>query len=230
MIERRQEAIGYYRVSTQRQASSGLGLEAQRETVTAYARTAGLRVAAEFIETETGTSKRTRPELVKALQEAKRRGALLVIAKLDRLARNVRFIADLMEAGVDFVAVDFPNANRLTLHILSAMAEHEARLISVRTREALGAAKRRGKRLGRPENLTHEAQLMGARAMQAKAVKETLQASALARVLHDGGFSLREIAHRLTEAGHRTRTGKDWGPVQVSRVLHRAPVTSDHTD
>jgi DNA invertase Pin-like site-specific DNA recombinase len=215
------EAIAYFRVSTQRQAASGLGLEAQRESVTTYAKAAGLGVIAEFVETETGTNKKARPQLAKALKEAKARRAVLLIAKIDRLARNVRFVAELMEAGVDFVAVDMPDANRLTVHIIAALAEHEARLISVRTKDALGAAKRRGVRLGNPGNLTRQAQLTGARAMREKAIRETGQAAALARVLRDGGASLRETAQRLNEAGHTTRTGKPWGPVQVARLLGR---------
>src|SRR6266849_5970515 len=142
------EAVAYFRVSTQRQAASGLGLEAQRESVTTYAKAAGLGVVVEFVETETGTNKKARPQLAKALKEAKARRAVLLIAKIDRLARNVRFVAELMEAKVDFVAVDMPDANRLTVHIIAALAEHEARLISVRTKDALGAAKRRGVCLG----------------------------------------------------------------------------------
>ena len=215
------QAIAYFRVSTQRQATSGLGLEAQRESVTSYASAAGLEVVGEFVEAETGTNKRARPELAKALREAKAQRAVLLIAKIDRLARNVRFVAELMDAGVDFVAVDMPDANRLTVHIIAALAEHEARLISVRTKEALGAAKRRGVRLGNPTNLTREAQLTGARAMREKAIRETGQAAALARVLHEGGKSLRETARQLNEAGHTTRTGKPWGPVQVARLLER---------
>lgn len=216
------QAVAYFRVSTQRQAASGLGLEAQEASVNAYATAAGLNVAVRFVEAETGTNKKARPQLAKALREAKARGAVLLIAKIDRLARNVRFVAELMEAGVDFVAVDMPDANRLTVHVIAALAEHEARLISVRTKEALAAAKRRGTKLGKPENLDREAQLRGAHAMRERAIRETSQAAALAELLHAGGSSLREIARRLNEAGHTTRTGKTWGPVQVSRMLERS--------
>ncbi len=132
-----------------------------------------------------GTNKKTRPKLAEALREAKARHAVLLIAKSGRLARCVRFVADLMDAGVDFVAVDMPDANRLTVHIIAALAEHEARLISVRTKDALGAAKRRGVRLGTPQNLTRHAQFDGANAMRAKAIRETGQAAALAKVLHE---------------------------------------------
>lgn len=215
------EAIAYYRVSTQRQAASGLGLEAQQATVTAYAKAAGLSITTDFVETETGTNKRARPKLAEALREAKARHAVLLIAKIDRLARCVRFVAELMDAGVDFVAVDMPDANRLTVHIIAALAEHEARLISVRTKDALGAAKRRGIRLGTPENLTRDAQIKGSQAMKAKAVTANRQASVLAQLLHKDGLSLREIARRLNEAGYFTRTSKPWGPVQVSRLLAR---------
>jgi len=215
------EAVAYFRVSTQRQAASGLGLEAQQETVNAYAKAAGLSVVAAFVETETGTNKRARPKLAEALREAKSRRAVLLIAKIDRLARNVRFVAELMEASVDFVAVDMPDANKLTVHIIAALAEHEARLISVRTKDALGAAKRRGIRLGTPGNLTREAQLKGARSMRARATQENRQAATMAKLLEKDGLSLREIARRLNEAGYTTRTAKPWGAVQVSRILAR---------
>jgi len=214
--------VAYYRVSTKRQGTSGLGLDAQRASVEAYANAAGLEVVEAFTETETGTGKKARPELDRAISEAKARNAVLLIAKLDRLARRVSFVSALMDSGVDFVAVDMPEANRLTVHIIAALAEHEARLISTRTREALAQAKQRGTTLGKPENLTRDAQEAGARAMRDKAIQENRKPAALARILREGGASLREIAKRLNEAGHTTRTGKAWGPVQVKRMLDRA--------
>src|SRR4051794_33128778 len=135
--------IAYYRVSTDRQGCSGLGLDAQRAAVASYL--AGREpLLAEYTEIESG-KKNDRPQLAVALGECHRRRARLVIAKLDRLARNVHFISGLMESGVDFVAVDMPEANRLTLHILAAVAEHEREMISRRTKEALAAAKARGR-------------------------------------------------------------------------------------
>jgi DNA invertase Pin-like site-specific DNA recombinase len=129
--------VAYYRVSTQRQGASGLGLEAQQEAVRGF--TKGGTIVAEVVEVESG-KRNDRPKLAEALALCRKTKATLIIAKLDRLARNVAFVSNLMESGVDFVAVDFPQANRLTVHILAAIAEHEAAMISQRTRAALQAA------------------------------------------------------------------------------------------
>src|SRR5215208_6499111 len=139
--------ISYLRVSTDRQGRFGLGLEAQRAAVENYLNGGSWTLVAEFVEVESG-KRDDRPKLQEALRMCRLHGAKLVIAKMDRLARNVAFISNLMESGADFVAVDFPQANRLTVHILAAVAEHEAEAISTRTREALAAAKARGRRLG----------------------------------------------------------------------------------
>ena len=139
--------VAYYRVSTDRQGQSGLGLDAQRAAVANYMNGGDWTLLDTFTEVESGR-KNDRPELAKALELCRRRRATLVIAKLDRLARNVAFIAGLMDANVDLVAVDMPHANRLTLHIMAAMAEHEAAAVSQRTRAALQAAKERGRKLG----------------------------------------------------------------------------------
>src|SRR3954452_8738746 len=142
--------IAYYRVSTDKQGQSGLGLEAQRKTVTDYLNGGAWALIGEFTEVESGKRDDNRPVLAKALAACRAHGATLVIAKLDRLARNVAFISRLMEGGVEFVAVDFPTANRLTIHILAAVAEHEREMISARTKAALQAAKARGVKLGNP--------------------------------------------------------------------------------
>src|SRR5580704_1542251 len=139
--------VAYYRVSTQRQGRSGLGLEAQQKAVRDYLNGGDWRMVGEFVEVESGRRK-DRPRLAEALSMCRVHGAKLIIAKLDRLARNVAFISTLMDSGVDFEAADFPQANRLTIHILAAVAEHEARMISERTKAALAAAKRRGVKLG----------------------------------------------------------------------------------
>lgn len=140
--------IAYYRVSTQRQGESGLGLEAQRASVDKFLRAHDGTVFTEFTETESGKRASNRPELLAALALCRKHKFPLIIAKLDRLARNVHFISGLMETGVDFVAVDQPSKDRFMLHVQAAFAEEEARRISVRTKEALAAAKRRGIDIG----------------------------------------------------------------------------------
>lgn len=141
------KVVAYYRVSTKQQGKSGLGLDGQKAAVCDYVTRDGGTILAEYTEVETGKSK-DRPELLKAVAHAKRAKAVLLVAKLDRLARNVAFTSALMESGVDFVACDNPHANKFTIHILAAVAEHEAEQISLRTKAALQAAKRRGVKLG----------------------------------------------------------------------------------
>jgi DNA invertase Pin-like site-specific DNA recombinase len=143
------QIISYLRVSTAKQGASGLGLEAQRAAVAAYVSAGSHTLVTEYVEVESGT-KAARPQLAAALTSCRLHRATLVIAKLDRLARNVAFIANLMDGAVEFVACDMPHANRLTLHLLAAIAEHEREMISQRTRAALQAAKARGVRLGNP--------------------------------------------------------------------------------
>src|SRR5580693_3236845 len=145
------EFVSYLRVSTARQGVSGLGLEAQRESVASYLNGGRWTLVREVVEIESGT-RNDRPAIAEALRLCRLHRATLIIAKLDRLARNVHFISSLMEAGVEFVAVDFPQANRLTVHILAAVAEHEASMISARTKAALQAAKARGVQLGTPDH------------------------------------------------------------------------------
>src|SRR5918997_6032270 len=143
--------VAYFRVSTDKQGARGLGMDAQRSAVARHLAGHPGALLAEFVEVESG--RRTdRPELLAALTLCRQK-ATLVIAKLDRLARNVHFISGLMESGVEFVAVDMPHANRLTLHILAAVVEHEREMTSQRTRAALAAAKARGTRLGRPKGV-----------------------------------------------------------------------------
>jgi DNA invertase Pin-like site-specific DNA recombinase len=228
-----QKFISYIRVSTREQGASGLGLEGQQAAVSAYAASVGGEILREYQEVESG--KRTdRPELAKALAHAKRARATLVIAKLDRLARNVHFLSGMMESGVDFVACDNPTANRLTLHILAAVAEDEARRIADRTRSALAAYKARGGTLGgaRPEHpgLTREARLEGTRAASVAATigKRSAYEDLLPEVvgMRTAGLSLRAIARSLDEQGYTTRQGKAWNPQQVARVLALESVTT----
>ena len=142
--------VAYYRVSTDRQGRSGLGLEAQQKAVRDYLNGGAWEMTGEFVEVESG-KRADRPELARALDTCRKNKAKLVIAKLDRLSRNLAFIATMMESGVEFIAVDNPHATKLTLHILAAVAEHEREVISERTKAALAAAKARGKRLGTPD-------------------------------------------------------------------------------
>jgi DNA invertase Pin-like site-specific DNA recombinase len=224
--------IGYMRVSTKGQGESGLGIEAQRAAVEAYAKHNGATVFMFYVEVESGKLA-DRPELAKALAHARRSKATLVVAKLDRLARNVAFLSALMESKVPFVACDNPHANRLTLHILAAVAEAEALAISQRTKAALAAYKARGGKLGAAlpqcRNLTKEAQLRGSqRAAEAK-IKAADEAYAdlmpTVTELRGRGLSLQGIAAELNKQGHTTRRGKPWNAVQVSRVLDRARVS-----
>ncbi len=221
--------VAYYRVSTQKQGRSGLGLEAQEAAVAAYASAAGCAVVASYTEVETGKRDdlENRPELRRAIAHAKRSKAVLVIAKLDRLTRSVYVTALLHKSGVEFVCCDQPTANRLTIQILAAVAEDEARRISQRTKDALSAYKARGNVLGaaRPEsrNLTQEARRRGARSAGAAARKAAQAAyedvSETIRSLDSAGLSLRAVAQHLNDQGHTTRRGCAWNPVQVSRVL-----------
>lgn len=143
------QVVAYLRVSTARQGASGLGLEAQRAAVQGFAAAGDHNIVSELVEVESG-GKADRPQLATALAMCRLHRATLVIAKLDRLARNVAFIANLMDGGVEFIACDMPHANRVTLHLLAAIAEHEREMISQRTKAALAAAKARGVKLGNP--------------------------------------------------------------------------------
>lgn len=210
--------IAYLRVSTARQGESGLGLEAQRATVEAFARQQGGQIGAEYVEVESG-KRSDRPELAKALAAARKGRATLLIAKLDRLARNVAFIAAMMDAGVDFVACDQPFASRLTLHILAAVAEDEARRISERTRAALQAAKARGTKLGSP--IAAQTVATARAAKSAYAAKANATTRAVIREVQASGIeTLTGIARTLQARGVKTPRGRaDWQPVQVSRLL-----------
>lgn len=218
--------VAYYRVSTARQGSSGLGLEAQRESVSNFLGDDGDKLIAEFTEVESG-KRNNRPELSKALDACRLHKATLVIAKLDRLARNVAFTSNLMESGVEFVAVDFPQANRLTIHILAAVAEHEAEAISIRTKAALAAAKTRGTKLGNPGNLTAEARArgsqMGNKTKSAKALQSaSLVLPAIREAQANGATSLRQVAAALNAQGIPTPRGKEWSAAQVARTIARS--------
>ena len=218
MAEGHGQFVAYLRVSTVRQGEGGLGMEAQDAAVRSFAKHAGKAILATYVEVESG-KRSDRPELAKALVAAKKAKATLLIAKLDRLARNVAFIANLMDAGVDFVAVDQPYASRLTLHILSAVAEDEARRISERTKAALAAAKARGTKLGSPVARQTVALARAARSTYAARANATTKA-VIRDIQSSGVDTLTGLARALQARGIKTPGGRTtWQPVQVSRLL-----------
>jgi DNA invertase Pin-like site-specific DNA recombinase len=222
--------IPYYRVSTKRQGRSGLGLEAQQMDVLKLIAESGGSEIAHYTEIETGTTP-DRPELAKALAHAKLSNATLVVAKLDRLARNVAFTAALMESKVDFVCCDCKGANTLTLHILAAVAQEEARLIGERTRKALAAARARGVKLGSAREGAWQGRehLRGFRkATQRSAAKRRAETDRkyahlvpTIKELRADGRTLDEIAQWLNENGHFTRDGKAYTKPAVWRLFQR---------
>ncbi|MCF8042051.1 MAG: recombinase family protein [Desulfarculaceae bacterium] len=213
--------IAYYRVSTQRQGRSGLGLDAQRQAVTDYLGSNGWELLQEFTEVESGR-RADRPELDGALKACKKRKARLVIAKLDRLARNVAFIAKLMESGVDFVAADLPQANKLTIHIMAAMAEYERDMISSRTKAALAAAKLRGVKLGGPKIM--EVSQLGRQVQVGHAMRFAANVMPIIADIRKraGITSLSGIAAALNAQGVPTARGGRWAAQTVKNVLARA--------
>ena len=212
-------AIAYFRVSTTGQGRSGLGLDAQRQAVNAYVANIGADLVGQYEDIESG-KRDDRPELQRAIVHAKRSKALLVIAKLDRLSRKVSFVSNLMESGVQFVAVDNPSANELTIHILAAVAQAERKAIGERTRAALAAARARGTRLGNP-NLAL-ARPLAAQAVSARACGFALNTLPVIRDLQGAGCrSLQAIANALNARGIRTARRGTWTATAVRRVLAR---------
>lgn len=215
--------ITYLRVSTDRQGRSGLGLDAQRTAVANHIAEKG-EIVSEFIEIESG-KKNDRPQLALALAEARRVGAVLLIARLDRLARNVAFIANLLEGGVEIAAADMPEANRFLLHVMAAVAEHEARMISDRTRAALMAAKQRGVSLGwaMPSRTGEQRRAAQAGAMSNahKADQHAAHVWPIIRQFLNQGASLRAIAAELNSRGVRTARGGNWYATTVRNSIMR---------
>ncbi|OLB77899.1 MAG: resolvase [Alphaproteobacteria bacterium 13_2_20CM_2_64_7] len=209
--------IAYFRVSTDKQGKSGLGLEAQRKAVLDYLNGGRWSLMQEFVEIESGKHN-DRPQLTAALAACKKHRAKLVIAKLDRLSRNLAFIAALMESGVEFVAVDNPHATKLTVHILAAVAEHEREMISERTKAALKAAKARGTRLGNPQ--LAKAAKRGTAAVKANARQFAANVLPIIEEIERAGItSHNAIAAKLNERNVRTARGGKWTHVQVGAVL-----------
>ena len=214
-------AIAYIRVSTDKQGKSGLGLEAQQEAIASYAASQGVTVSETFIEVESGKNNH-RPELEKALKLAKRTKSTLVIAKLDRLSRNAAFLLTLRDSGVDFVAADNPEANRLTIGLLAVIAEHEREMISERTKAALAAAKARGTKLGNPNGFAEEHRKAGPDARRRQAQDFTQR---IAFWFHKTAeLSLREAAKVLNDEGVETAKGGLWSPSTVRAARARLGV------
>jgi DNA invertase Pin-like site-specific DNA recombinase len=218
--------VSYLRVSTARQGASGLGLEAQRAAVASYLNGGNWTLVQEVVEVESG-KRNDRPALADALRLCRKHRATLVIAKLDRLARNVAFISNLMESGVEFVAADMPLADKFMLHIYSAIAEQEALAISKRTKVALAAAKARGTRLGGRRVSSERWAEIGFAARMAKSAEADKRAATLVLpVIHElqaaGATSLRQIAAGLNERNIPTPRDGEWSAVQVQRALRAA--------
>lgn len=212
--------VAYYRVSTKHQGASGLGLEAQQATVSRHLLVTPDAHITEFVEVESGKRK-DRPELEKALTLCRQTGATLIIAKLDRLARNVAFVSALMDSGIDFIACDNPTANRLTLHILAAVAEDEAHRISERTKAALAAAIARGTKLGgdrgyRPSGKPIAA--LSALKKNADTFAKSLQPT-ISELQNTGIVSFNELAKELNERGIRTARGGTWHASSVRNIV-----------
>jgi len=211
------KAVAYLRVSTDKQGKSGLGLEAQREAVARYVAANGVDLIGEHIEVETGKGANAlskRPELVAALATAKREKAGLIIAKLDRLARNVHFISGLMETGVEFAVADMPNADRFQLHLFAALAEKEAEVISQRTKAALAAAKDRGTELGK------HGKVLAAR-NQAEAMDRLEPIAADLLALKAEGLSVRKMVEALNTRSIPSPAGGKWHPASLHKALAR---------
>ena len=220
--------FAYYRVSTQKQGASGLGLEAQQAAVVRFLQ--GGRPRSEYIEVESG-KKNQRPQLLAAMAAARAAGGVLLIAKLDRLSRNASFVLTLRDAGVDFVCCDMPDANTLTVGLFAVLAQHERETISKRTKEALAAKRARGAQLGTPANLTAAARQLGLLTRQQNARQHTgmRQVTALITSRRAQGVSFRQLAGELNALGFTARRGGTFNQKQVQRLYERLPIVQVET-
>ena len=218
--------VAYYRVSTQKQGLTGLGMDAQKTAVLNHLNGGKWDLISEFVEVESG-KRSDRPELLKALAICRIHKAKLIIGKLDRLSRNVRFLANLMEAGVQFTACDMPEADITQLQLMMVFAEHETRVVSARTKAALAAAKANGMVLGcQNARIASEASKGAAasakvRTAQAKRMADDLM-TIIGSVKSQGAVSLRQIATELNRMNVKTSQGKQWSATQVGRTMERA--------
>jgi DNA invertase Pin-like site-specific DNA recombinase len=233
--------VCYYRVSTQKQGSEGLGIFAQKEAVANFIGDEPSEILGEFTEVETGTRKRRRIEIYKAIELAKKEGATLLVAKLDRLARDVEFTSALYNTGVDFFCCDNPTANKLTIQLLSVIAEHEAEAISARIKSALAVKKERIRkgivtnkdgsemkpvngayRLGNPNGFGEHQKLGVQRIKELAATnKANIQAMDIICSARKQRLTLQQIADKLNALQYTTRNGKQFTPTQVSRLLQK---------
>lgn len=217
--------VAYLRVSTQKQGYSGLGLEAQREIIKNYLREK--KPIFEYIEVESGRkTDKGRPKLKEALSQCRTYGAKLIVAKLDRLARNVSFLSALLDSDVEIVFCDFPQANKMVLNILASISQYEAELISTRTRQALAAKKARGCKLGNPEHLLDKHQAAIEKSNQTNRRKaadnpNNKRAVAMLKVLAAQGMTLTEMTEKLNNEGFVTSKGYQFRPSQVYVLLKR---------
>lgn len=215
--------VAYLRVSTLRQGSSGLGLQAQQEIIRKYLN--GNSPIAEFIEVESGR-KSDRPKLHEALELCKKKKATLIVAKMDRLSRNVAFTSQLLDSGIEIVFCDFPKANRLVLTIIAAISEYEAGLIRKRTKEALQIKKEHGFKLGKPENLINNLEKAIANSRKTNMEKannnpNNRRAVALLKNLVKTTSNLSEMARQLNDEGFVTSRGCKFTSKQVSLLLKK---------
>lgn len=213
--------ISYYRVSTQQQGNSGLGLDAQKTMVRNFLNADDILVQ-EFEEIESGKNN-DRPQLLQAIEECKRGNSTLLIAKLDRLSRNASFIFTLRDAKIDFVCTDMPEANSVTIGIMAVLAQDERERTSQRTILALAELKRKGKKLGSPQNLTADARVKAIEATKQKALnnENNRKATAFIASLRQNNLSYRQIAAELNNSGFKTSTGKEFSGSQVMILFDR---------
>ncbi len=220
VIGRDSKFVAYYRVSTQKQGQSGLGLEARQEAVRGYMNGGAWELAGEFVEIESGKNN-NRPKLQAALKLCRLTGATLIVAKLDRLSRNAAFLVNLMESKARFVCADNPNANELTIHILAAVAQDERKRISERIKAALGAAKARWAKLGNP-NLAAvrptDTSAANEKCKQLASAHHADLAEIIGEIRQSGVTSLSGVAGKLNALGITTRRGRKWTATQVSRL------------
>lgn len=215
--------VAYLRVSTRKQGYSGLGLEAQKEIIEKHLK--DKTPIAEYVEVESGRHN-DRPKLKEALELCRKTGANLIVAKMDRLSRNVAFTSQLLESDVEIVFCDFPQANKMMIHIISAIAQYEAELTASRTKQALEAKKRQGYKLGNPEHLLNKLDEAVRKSNETNRKKardnpNNKRAVAMLEGLVKQGLSLQKMADILNEHGFITSRGYKFKPVTVGRLIKR---------